>query len=931
MRKAMVTKMMSFLIMLVILSPGLMAQEWIENSFEDFIDGKLDASGNNIYVSADGKIRTIHRFDYNDDGFIDLLFCNTHDQVDNLPSTLANVGPGRTVTESDIAYPGTLQVRSVDLNKDGYLDLVFVPNFNGVQGTRGFVSIIYGGKDGWPVARTTGHLPGNLIKELAIADLNGDQWPDIVTLNSAAWIVGQPSGKIVRVYWGSERGFINKRFHDLGIASAKSIASGDYDGDGSDDVAVLGADSTITVLWSSSFENGKDSIETSSLFCPAGKDGLTIVPGDVNNDKIMDLVVGTNRDSICIVPSLGERSWGKAQEISAVKASNIAVEDVDDDGQNDVVLSYFEQRIGPAGEYGGAGESSGKAAHVLWGQKKGFSADDMTTLPAEYISATAVGDYDGDGKRDIAVAINRARLTFTANSVIYYGKGGRQFEKGANGISTSGAMYAYAVPDPDNNKDLVVFSNSKEGTVREAVPASIYWGSTEGFSVQKRTEIFMSSSYESTVADFNADGFTDIIILGAKHHGHKDDPWGGANIFWGSSKGIDFSKEGRTILSEDFTASSNTADLNKDGFLDLVLGAFNMGGLKTTVIIYYGGKDGYTRENRAEIPCPGRSTGIQLADYNNDDWLDIAVNVYGESMVRIFYGSKSGFVFENRKEIDVPSPIDLNTADLNGDGWLDLVACAYSDVANNNHFDMGTYIFWGSSTGFSHANAQWLPGFAGLGPVIADFDDDNYLDIFLPHYHGELVRDNLPCYLYWGSSAGYSETNRSVLFNNSAAQGMAADYNNDGKIDIAVANHTAGGSHNASSKVFYNDGNRFKNPIVTELPTSGPHWSQNTDMGNVYNRGWTQKYESSVFHWNRNREGGILNFTGLVKDGSKLEFQIRSAKDSTKLCESEWVKINDSGQFELNVEDRVLQYKAVFISKNGDLYPILDEVKVTLQ
>ncbi|RIJ46650.1 VCBS repeat-containing protein [Maribellus luteus] len=927
----MTIRVICFSFMLIMLSPYGMAQEWIEDSFEDFADGKLDASGNNIYVSSDGKVRTIHRFDYNDDGFIDLLFCNTHDQVDNLPSTLADVMPDRTVVESDIAYPGTLQVRSSDLNKDGYVDLVFVPNFNGIQGTRNFVSIIYGGKDGWPVTRTTGHLPGNLITELAIADLNGDQWPDIVTLNSAAWIVGQPSGRIVRIYWGSERGFVNKRFRDLGIASAKSITSGDYDGNGRDDVAVLGADSTITILWGSSLKTDKDSIETSSLICPVGKDGLTIVSGDVNKDNKTDLVVGTSRDSIYIISSSGDRSWGQIQEVNAVKASNIVIADVDADGQNDIVLSYFEQRIGPAGEYGGAGESSGKAAHILWGQEKGFSVDDMTTLSAEYISATAVGDFDGDGKRDIAVAINRDRLTFTAQSVIYYGKGGRQFEKGANGIRTSGAMNAYAFPDPDNNKDLLVFSNSKEGTVREAVPASIYWGSTDGFSVQKRTEIFMSSSYESTVADFNADGFTDMIILGAKHHGHKDDPWGGANIFWGSSKGMDFSKEGRSILSEDFVASSNTADLNKDGYLDLVVGAFNMSGLKTTVVIYYGGKDGYTREKRVEIPCPGRSTGIQLADYDNDEWLDIAVNVYGESMVRIFYGSKSGFDFENRKEIDVPSPIDLNTADLNSDGWLDMLACSYSDVANNNHFDMGTYIFWGSNAGFNHANAQWLPGFAGLGPVIADFDDDKYLDIFLPHYHGELVRDNLPCYLYWGSSAGYGENNRSELFNNSAAQGMAADYDNDGKIDIAVANHTALGSHNAKSKVFYNDGNRFKNPRITELPTSGPHWSQNTDMGNVYNREWSQTYESSVFQWNRSRKSGSLDFNGLVKNGSELEFEVRSAKDRKELDDSKWIKVNDSGRFELGKEDRVIQYKAIFRSENGDCYPVLDEVKIKIQ
>ena len=54
-------------------------QIWVEDSFGDFADGIFDASGQNIYVSLDGKIRTINRYDLNEDGWIDLLFPSTHD------------------------------------------------------------------------------------------------------------------------------------------------------------------------------------------------------------------------------------------------------------------------------------------------------------------------------------------------------------------------------------------------------------------------------------------------------------------------------------------------------------------------------------------------------------------------------------------------------------------------------------------------------------------------------------------------------------------------------------------------------------------------------------------------------------------------------------------------------------------------------------
>ena len=55
------------------------AQTWVEDTYEDFADGRLDASGQNIYVSRSGSVRTIHRFDINQDGFIDVIFNSTHD------------------------------------------------------------------------------------------------------------------------------------------------------------------------------------------------------------------------------------------------------------------------------------------------------------------------------------------------------------------------------------------------------------------------------------------------------------------------------------------------------------------------------------------------------------------------------------------------------------------------------------------------------------------------------------------------------------------------------------------------------------------------------------------------------------------------------------------------------------------------------------
>ena len=94
----------------------------------------------------------------------------------------------------------------------------------------------------------------------------------------------------------------------------------------------------------------------------------------------------------------------------------------------------------------------------------------------------------------------------TTDSALYFGTGGRKFKRNRDELPTTGATHV-VIARPDKNQPArAVFCSSIGGTVAEAVPIQVYWGSQDGFQTDRVWTIPFTSGYESTAADLNRDG-----------------------------------------------------------------------------------------------------------------------------------------------------------------------------------------------------------------------------------------------------------------------------------------------------------------------------------------------------------------------------------------------------------------------------------------
>ena len=273
----------------------------------------------------------------------------------------------------------------------------------------------------------------------------------------------------------------------------------------------------------------------------------------------------------------------------------------------------------------------------------------------------------------------------------------------------------------------------------------------------------LGSPYTSALAvgDFNRSGHQGLAVGLFQNEA--------AAILFGNGDGTFTYSDTLANTSGQPTTSLTAADFNRDGNLDLVA-VNNVNGVSPTFLLGYG--HGVFNSVDQDLEIVGSSSAA--GDFNGDGKLDLAIDGRG-----VLLGNGDGS-FTQGPSLDAGDFVTVG--DFNGDGKLDLAVCSY---AGNT-----VTVLLGEGNG-TFTTASGSPIVVGTQPwamLTGDFNNDGKLDLAVANYGDGTVT------LLLGNGDGTftpaSGSPYSVGHGPNAI--TAADFNGDGKLDLAVANSTDG-------------------------------------------------------------------------------------------------------------------------------------------
>jgi len=297
---------------------------------------------------------------------------------------------------------------------------------------------------------------GNDPVSIAVADLNGDGKPDIVTANTMLSALGAGSNSVsVLLQDSSHPGQFLPAASYVSANVINSVAIGDLNGDGRPDLAI--ADSSgVSILLQSSTSPGTF-VPGNGVLLSGG--AISVAVGDVNGDSLPDLVAatGANVQVVLADPAAPGSFLAPVSYQAGQFPVFVALGDLNGDGKPDIAVAD-------------EGSFSGVAlfgVHVLFqdaAAAPGTFLEAANYLPNTTTVMLAIADLNADGKLDLETANssggpanNVGVHPGTVSVLLQSPASSGQFQSAASYPGTTGVVWV-AVGDMngDGKPDLVI-------------------------------------------------------------------------------------------------------------------------------------------------------------------------------------------------------------------------------------------------------------------------------------------------------------------------------------------------------------------------------------------------------------------------------------------------------------------------------------------
>lgn len=381
------------------------------------------------------------------------------------------------------------------------------------------------------------------------------------------------------------------------------------------------------------------------------------------------------------------------------------------------------------------------------------------------------------------------------------------------------------------------------------------------------------ASRSAAFVDVDGDGFLDVFISNGPESGQDN------TLYMNQGDGTFSDNVSSPITSDDSPSDGATwGDVDNDGDLDLYVA--NWWG-KQNLFYLNDGAGNFTKKEDRTLTRGTYSETASWADFNKDGYLDLYVtnsslNFTGAGNNLATSDGDGRYTDNSANPIVIPrqDSRSINWVDYDNDGDLDLF------ISNENN---DTNILYRNDEGVFHAleNAPIVTNRASsMGSSWADYDNDGDLDLFVANYNA-----NARFYRNEGNDVFNPVTNNLTSQTGYSFGTAWGDIDNDGDLDLFVANaFKTNPREKVENFLYINEGNDLFTKVDNDVVATDLGWTYGAAMGDYDNDGFldlvtarTDGPENNVLYHNLGNDNNWVNISleGVVSNGSAIGAKVR--------------------------------------------------------